>query len=50
MANTAAAVCPITVATAAPATPIFGNPIRPKIKIGSRMMFITAPVICVIIV
>ena len=35
--------CPITVATAAPVTPIFGAPRRPKIRIGSRMMLVMAP-------
>ena len=33
----------MTVATAAPVTPIFGKPIRPKIRIGSRMIFVIAP-------
>ena len=32
------------VATAAPVTPIFGAPRSPKIKIGSRMMLVIAPV------
>ena len=32
--------CPITVATAAPVTPIFGAPSRPKIRIGSRIMLV----------
>ena len=35
---------PITVAAAAPATPILGIPNMPKIRMGSRMMLITAPV------
>lgn len=34
---------PITVATAAPVTPIFGAPRRPKIRIGSRIMLVNAP-------
>ena len=34
---------PSTVAAAAPATPIFGKPKRPKIIIGSKMMLMTAP-------
>ena len=33
--------CPKTVAAAAPATPIFGKPRRPKIKIGSKVMITT---------
>ena len=50
MARMAATICPIIVAVAAPATPISGkNPI-PKIKSGSRIMLITAPVPWVIIV
>ena len=36
-------ICPVTVAIAAPAIPIDGIPIHPKIKIGSRMMFVIAP-------
>ena len=32
-------LCPITVAIAAPAIPIFSG----KIKMGSRIMFVTAP-------
>ena len=35
--------CPNTVAAAAPAMPISGNPYFPKIRIGSKMMLITAP-------
>ena len=35
-----AKTCPMTVATAAPATPILNT----KMKMGSRMMLITAPV------
>ena len=42
-------IWPITVAAAAPATPICGKPSRPKIMIGSRMMLMTAPVSCVVI-
>ena len=38
--------CPRTVATAAPAIPMQGEPNKPKIKIGSRIIFITAPTIC----
>ena len=36
---------PMTVASAAPETPIAGHPSRPKIMIGSRMMLTIAPVI-----
>lgn len=39
---------PITVAQAAPAMPIFGKPSRPKMRIGSRMIFVIAPTSCVI--
>ena len=35
--------CPMIVATAAPVTPISGNGPTPKINIGSRMIFVTAP-------
>ena len=35
--------CPVTVATAAPATPRRGAPKRPKIRMGSRMMLVRAP-------
>ena len=45
-----AIICPITVANAAPATPISGSPNRPKIKIGSRIILIMAPSPCVNIV
>lgn len=45
-----ATICPNTVAAAAPAMPIFGKPNSPKIKIGSKIRLITAPVVCVIIV
>ena len=45
-----ATICPITVATAAPATPIRGTPKYPKIKIGSKIILTTAPVPCVTIV
>ena len=34
---------PMTVATAAPGTPRQGKPSRPKIIIGSRTMFVSAP-------
>ena len=37
----------MTVASAAPATSMRGKPSQPKIRIGSRIMLITAPVICV---
>ena len=40
---------PMTVASAAPATPMAGKPRRPKIMMGSRMIFTTAPVIWLII-
>ena len=40
----AATICPITVATAAPVTPIAGKPNQPKIRIGSIIMLIIAPV------
>ena len=39
-ARTAVAACPITVATAAPIMPQR----NPKMKMGSRMMLMTAPV------
>ena len=42
--------CPNTVASAAPATPILGNPNNPKIKIGSIIRLIIAPTPCVIMV
>ena len=45
---TAAVICPMTVAAAAPATSIRGKPNRPKIRIGSRMMLMTAPMSWVI--
>ena len=35
----------MTVAAAAPVMPIFGKPNRPKIRIGSKMMLMTAPVV-----
>lgn len=38
-----AVCCPITVATAAPLTPMAGKPNRPKIIMGSRMMLVMAP-------
>ena len=34
---------PMTVATAAPKTPSFGAPSRPKMRMGSRMMLTMAP-------
>ena len=37
--------CPITVAMAAPATPIAGHPKYPNIMIGSSMMFAMHPII-----
>ena len=37
---------PMTVAMAAPATPSFGAPSRPKIRIGSKMILMMAPVAC----
>ena len=43
-----AIVWPRTVAYAAPATPSFGKPNRPKIMIGSKMMLMTAPVVWLI--
>ena len=39
-----ATICPATVAIAAPANPIFGAPSSPKISIGSRIIFIIAPI------
>ena len=38
---------PITVAIAAPLTPIRGKPSRPKIMMGSRIMLVRAPHSCV---
>lgn len=38
-------ICPMTVAIAAPRIPIAGQPSRPKIIMGSRIMFKTAPMI-----
>ena len=43
-AKSMATICPNTVAAAAPWMPILGNPIRPKIRMGSRMMLMMAPV------
>ena len=37
----------MTVATAAPATSMRGKPSQPKMRIGSKMMLMTAPAICV---
>ena len=48
--NMPAAICPITVASAAPDTPIFGAPRSPKISMGSRIILMIAPVLWVIIV
>ena len=46
--HTAPTVCPVTVAIAAPAVPIAGiNPI-PKIKIGSKIKFVTETEVSVI--
>ena len=42
-------ICPITVAYAAPFTPISGQPSQPYIIIGSRTIFVTAPAICAIV-
>ena len=44
-----AAIWPITVAQAAPAIPMRGQPSRPKIIIGSKIQFVIAPVSCEII-
>ena len=41
--NIMAMICPATVAIAAPAIPIAGSPNHQKMKIGSRIMLITAP-------
>jgi len=38
-----AMICPPTVAIAAPATPMAGMPNMPKMRMGSRMMLLTAP-------
>lgn len=46
-AQPAARICPATVAAAAPAMPILGKPSRPKMRMGSKMMLNTAPIICV---
>ena len=45
-AQAQADICPIMVATAAPTTPMAGMPIQPKIRIGSRIRFTTAPSPC----
>ena len=37
-------ICPSTVAAAAPATSILGKPKSPKIKMGSKMMLMMAPI------
>lgn len=50
MPSEAPASCPITVAMAAPATPMAGMPNHPKIKMGSSTMLMMAPVPCVNIV
>ena len=36
-------ICPMTVAMAAPRMPIAGQPSKPKIMIGSRIILATAP-------
>ena len=46
MTTRAATICPITVAIAAPAIPNLCMPNIPKIRIGSRMIFVIAPAIC----
>ena len=43
-AKTQETICPMTVAAAAPFTPMAGQPSRPKIIMGSRMRLVTAPV------
>ena len=43
-AKSAPQICPQTVAMAAPETPRRGIPNNPKIKIGSKIMLIIAPV------
>ncbi|MPM51529.1 hypothetical protein SDC9_98278 [bioreactor metagenome] len=40
----------MTVARAAPSIPIFGMPNKPNINMGSSIMFMIAPIPCVIIV
>ena len=45
-ATMAATHWPITVATAAPVTPILGQPKRPNIIIGSRIIFVIASHSC----
>ena len=35
--------CAVTVAIAAPVTPSFGNGPGPRIKTGSKIMFVTSP-------
>ena len=42
-ATMAAMIWPPTVAQAAPAMPSAGKPMRPKIKMGSKMIFSMAP-------
>ena len=49
-ANSAPQIWPMTVARAAPATSIRGKPNRPKMRMGSRMMLMMAPVAWVIMV
>lgn len=44
----AAAICPSTVAMAAPATPISGKGPYPKIRMGSRIILAAAPATCAI--
>ena len=43
-AKTMATICPNTVAAAAPRIPMAGTPRSPKIRIGSSMMLMMAPV------
>ena len=48
-ARNMATIWPNTVAAAAPWIPIFGTPNRPKIRMGSSIILMMAPVPCVII-
>ena len=48
-ATIAATHCPMTVAAAAPVTPILGHPSNPKIMIGSKIIFVIAPHNCEVI-
>ena len=36
--------CAVTVAIAAPVTPSFGNGPGPRIRTGSRIIFVTSPI------